>query len=264
MGMDSLRVLVIENQTSVRIDVRDALRRFGPEVFEASSVAEARVFLQRITFDVLVLSADLPHESSREFLGTLPDLMKTPYEVVVLCGQRQVEQSEFYYGAGVSHLLTKPINYQQLGYVVRNAAMVRGRLRDLEDATLGEVDEANGRAEILEAEIESVTRELEGRNRLLSGLSSLGHDFRTPLQVIVGFSELLMGTHMSNEQLDWAQCIKRSGKDILHLVEDFLEFERAPEAMHRGQSEVVDVASLWYPHLGHPGSPFLDEGLRGT
>lgn len=242
--MDNLRVLVIENETSVRIDIRDALRRFGPEIFEASGVDEAGVFLRRVDFDVLILSAGLPEESSREFLETLPDLMKIPYEVIVLSDQRKSEQCEFYYGLGVSHLLTKPINYQQLGYVVRNAAMVRARLRDLEDATLSEVDAANERAEILENKVKTISKELETRNELLSGLSSLGHDFRTPLQVIVGFSELLLGTHLSNEQLDWADCIQRSGNDILHLVEDFLKLESSPAAIVRRQSTVVDIVDL--------------------
>ena len=45
LTLDNLRVLIIESEPSVRIDVRDALRRFGPELFEASNTDEAKVFL---------------------------------------------------------------------------------------------------------------------------------------------------------------------------------------------------------------------------
>ena len=127
--MDNLRVLIIESEPSVRIDVRDALRRFGPELFEASNVDEAKIFLSRVAFDFIVLSMDLEDDSSKTFLATLPDLLHTPYEVILLTKSRDARVRESYFELGISHLLMKPIDYQNLGYVVRNASMIRARLR---------------------------------------------------------------------------------------------------------------------------------------
>jgi len=243
--VDDLRVLIVEDEPSVRIDVRDALRRFGPELFEASNTEEARIFLGRVAFDVLILSMELPDNSSKEFLETLPDLLHTPYEVVLLTSSRESRLRESYFELGISHLLMKPIDYQHLGYVVRNASMVRARLRYLEEATLGEVDEANQRVDAAENELTGFSRKLEQLDTHLGSLSSLGHDFRTPLQVIVGFSELLLGTHLSTEQLEWTESIRRSGSEILRLVQDFLALQRSPETAIEKQSTVVNVEKLF-------------------
>lgn len=243
--MDNLRVLIVEDEPSVRIDVRDALRRFGPELFEAANTEEARIFLGRVAFDVLIISMELPENSSREFLETLPDLLNTPYEVILLTSSRDSRLRESYFELGISHLLMKPIDYQHLGYVVRNASMVRARLRYLEEATLGEVDEANQRVDTAEHELTGLSRKLEQLDTHLASLSSLGHDFRTPLQVIVGFSELLLGTHLSTEQLEWTESIRRSGSEILRLVQDFLALQRSPETAVEKQSTVVNVEKLF-------------------
>ncbi len=239
--MDNLRVLIIESEPSVRIDVRDALRRFGPELFEASNVDEAKIFLSRVAFDVIVLSMDLEDDSSKTFLATLPDLLHTPYEVILLTKSRDARVRESYFELGISHLLMKPIDYQNLGYVVRNASMIRARLRYLEEATLGEVDDANQEVDRLSQELEALKIKLESRDALLANLASLSHDFRTPLQVIVGFSELLLGTHLSPEQVEWTESIRRSGGDILSLVREFLELQSSPDLSTPAASGVVDI-----------------------
>ena len=239
--MDNLRVLIIENEPSVRIDVRDALRRFGPELFEASNTEEARVFMGRVAFDVIVLSMDLEDGASKAFLETLPDLLHTPYEVILLTKSRDSQIRESYFELGISHLMMKPIDYQKLGFVVRNASMIRARLRYLEEATLGEVDEANQEVERLLDEVDALTLKLEDRDALLGNLATLSHDFRTPLQVVVGFSELLLGTHLSPEQVEWTESIRRSGGDILGLVHDFLKLQTTSKTSLESSSTVLDI-----------------------
>ena len=103
--MDNLRVLIIENEPSVRIDVRDALRRFGPELFEASNTEEARVFMGRVAFDVIVLSMDLEDGASKAFLETLPDLLHTPCKVILLTKNRDSQIRESFFELGISHLM---------------------------------------------------------------------------------------------------------------------------------------------------------------
>jgi signal transduction histidine kinase len=138
----------------------------------------------------------------------------------------------------------KPIDYQKLGYVVRNASMIRARLRYLEEATLGEVDEANQEVDKLNQELEALRLKLAERDSLLANLASLSHDFRTPLQVVVGFSELLLGTHLSPEQMEWTESIRRSGGDILSLVHDFLKLQTSPDLSMTAPSAVVDMKRL--------------------
>lgn len=193
---------------------------------------------------MLVVSTDLPNESTLDFLRSLPDLLHASYEVVLLTKKRNHEARENFFKLGISQILTKPIDYQEIAYVVRNAAMTRARLRQLEDATLVEVDEANRRVETMEQALSQVNEKLEQNDDVMGMLAGVSHDFRTPLQVIVGFSDLLLGTHLSAEQLEWAESIRRSGGDIMRLVKGFLELQRTPQEAVRQESRVVNFEKL--------------------
>lgn len=54
-------------------------------------------------------------------------------------------------------------------------------------------------------------------------LASMSHEFRTPLNGIVGMSELLSTTRLSGEQRECAEVIQTSARTLLTLVEDVLD-----------------------------------------
>ncbi len=60
-------------------------------------------------------------------------------------------------------------------------------------------------------------------------LTRIGHGLRTPLNSVLGFSELLKmeaGTALSAEQRDWVDMIAGSGQQLLRLIEDALDIAR--------------------------------------
>jgi signal transduction histidine kinase/CheY-like chemotaxis protein len=57
-------------------------------------------------------------------------------------------------------------------------------------------------------------------------IAELSHEFRTPLNGILGMSELLLDTPLTPEQATYAQAIKTSGQTLLSLVEDLLDIAR--------------------------------------
>jgi len=54
-------------------------------------------------------------------------------------------------------------------------------------------------------------------------LASMSHEFRTPLNGIVGMSELLSTTRLSGEQRECSEVIQTSARTLLTLVEDVLD-----------------------------------------
>jgi two-component system sensor histidine kinase RpfC len=54
-------------------------------------------------------------------------------------------------------------------------------------------------------------------------VANMSHEFRTPLNGIVGMSELLVTTRLSTEQREFAEVVQASARSLLALVEDVLD-----------------------------------------
>lgn len=59
-----------------------------------------------------------------------------------------------------------------------------------------------------------------------SFLANMSHEVRTPLNGILGMSDLLLDTTLRKEQREYASAIKSSGEALLNLVNDILDFSK--------------------------------------
>lgn len=57
-------------------------------------------------------------------------------------------------------------------------------------------------------------------------LAKLGHEFRTPINGVLGMGELLSDTHLTNTQRDYLDTISLAGRDLLHLVSEMSDFAK--------------------------------------
>jgi signal transduction histidine kinase len=80
-------------------------------------------------------------------------------------------------------------------------------------------------------ESESVLR--ESRDRAEAGdraksqfLPTMSHEVRTPLNGILGFTNLLLETPLSAEQHECMETIRSSGEALIQLTDDILDFAR--------------------------------------
>src|SRR3974390_823743 len=75
-------------------------------------------------------------------------------------------------------------------------------------------------------------RQAEEANRAKSAfLASISHEFRTPLNAIIGLSDLLNKTKLDAEQEEMSETIRKSRRPRLALINSILDFSRA-EAGH--------------------------------
>ncbi len=75
-------------------------------------------------------------------------------------------------------------------------------------------------------------------------LASLSHEFRTPLNGVLGMSRLLDSTRLTPEQRAYVAALKDSGEHLLTLVNDMLDFAKLGSGkvdLHTSQVEVGDL-----------------------
>lgn len=71
-------------------------------------------------------------------------------------------------------------------------------------------------------------REAEEANRAKGAfLASISHEFRTPLNAIIGLSDLIGNTRLDAEQQEMSETIGKSGRQLLALINSILDFSRA-------------------------------------
>ncbi len=57
-------------------------------------------------------------------------------------------------------------------------------------------------------------------------LAALSHEFRTPLNGVLGMARLLEGTGLTDEQRTYVEALRESGQHLLGLVNDVLDFAK--------------------------------------
>ncbi len=105
-----------------------------------------------------------------------------------------------------------------------------GILRDLAHSVLTEIRLLQSN-EQLEAQVLERTRELEvARAAALESsqlksefLAAINHEFRTPMTSIMGWTDLVLETELTDEQQEHLQIVRRSADDLFTLLSDILD-----------------------------------------
>lgn len=205
MHIAPVRVLLVDDDPSVRGVVEKLLRRAGFAPVAAGGVVAARQCLEADDFDVVVTDINMPGPSGVQFLAELherdPDL-----PVILVTGAPQLETAMMAINLGAYRYLTKPIDSGELERTVRRAGLVRSfaLLKQRAVAAVGAED----------ASRLDLDRELDRSiDALWMAFQPIVHGRETSL---LGFEALLRSDHPSlrrpDEVLDAAQRLGRSNE----------------------------------------------------
>ncbi|KAJ5674086.1 hypothetical protein N7462_009525 [Penicillium macrosclerotiorum] len=104
----------------------------------------------------------------------------------------------------------------------KNASMIESQKRALAQAR-----ESEQKAKVAEAEAKHNVKLKDDAARAKSiFLANISHDLRTPMNGVIGLSELLKGTSLDREQDEYVESIRVCADTLLTLINDILDFSK--------------------------------------
>jgi signal transduction histidine kinase len=240
-------VLVVDDSATDRAEIRKLLRRrkAGYEVQEASTGEEGLACALRGGVDCLLLDYYLPDMSGSEVLDRLCSAPGAdgvpPLPVVLVTGHESDEVAAEVLACGAQDYLAKTtLSGQSLARAVENAVEKWTIRRALERRTR--------ETEAIRAQLEGKVEELTSATRVKDQfLAVMSHEMRTPLNAILGYTELLdlgVGGELLEGQRAHVHRIRGAGRQMLDLVNDILDISRAAAGHLELDVRAVDLTAI--------------------
>jgi signal transduction histidine kinase len=224
------RLLVVDDEESLRITVAAILEKEGYVVDTASSGDEAIVLLQKLDYDLVL--TDL-HMEGGDGLSVLSQIRRqAPLTIsVVLTGFASVESAIGALQEGAYDYLVKPCDIDSMRHTIRRGVEHR-RLMLAEQKARADLEQLNRdleqRIEERTAQLMKANEELAEANRAKDVfLATLSHELRTPLTPVVGWIKLLRSGTLDTKSVSQAlDAIERNAWLQSRLIDDLLDTSR--------------------------------------
>jgi signal transduction histidine kinase len=228
--LNEARLLVVDDEESLRITTAAIFEKEGYIVDTASSGDEAINLLNAADYDLVL--TDL-HMEGGDGLSVLSQIRRhAPLTIsVVLTGFASVESAIAALQEGAYDYLVKPCDIESMKHTVRRGVEHR-RLMLAEQKARTDLQQLNldleRRIEERTAELKRLNGELAEANRAKDVfLATLSHELRTPLTPVVGWIKLLRSGSLDEKSvLQALDAIERNAWLQSRLIDDLLDTSR--------------------------------------
>ena len=239
------RLLVVDDEESLRITTAAILEREGYRVNTAASGEEAISLLESTEYDLVL--TDL-HMEGGDGLSVLSEIRRrAPLTIsVVLTGFASVESAIAALQEGAYDYLVKPCDIDIMRHTIRRGVEHR-RLMLAEQKARADLEQLNRDLELRIAErtveLTILNEELAEANRAKDVfLATLSHELRTPLTPVVGWIKLLRSGNLDTRGVVQAlDAIERNAWLQSRLIDDLLDTSRIATGKLHFEPQVTDL-----------------------
>ena len=241
--MTSETILVVEDDAALLDGLRDILELSGYRVVTARNGAQGLLALEQHRPDLIVSDINMPRMDGYQFYGHVrahPEWVSLPFIFLTAKGEKaDVRRGKM---LGVDDYITTPFEEADLLVAVQAKLNRRAQLDAARD------------------------RQIADLKRTI--LTTLNHEFRTPLTYITTYADMLGDGNVSAEDFkNFMRGIQVGSDRLRRLVEDFiflveLQTGEAQLTYARRRQLVTDVGGLLRNELERHRPRALDRGVR--
>ncbi|CAK9133362.1 unnamed protein product [Ilex paraguariensis] len=93
-------------------------------------------------------------------------------------------------------------------------------------------------------------------------LATVSHEIRTPMHGVLGMLQMLMGTNLDTNQLDYAQTAYGNGKDLISLINEVLDLAKIESGRLELEAVTFDLRAILDNVLSQVSTKSCEKGIE--
>lgn len=193
------RVLIVDDEKSMRITLSEFLKKEG---FEVDTASDASIALQMLTdsaFDIIVTDIIMPRISGIELLEKIREKSQN-IQIIIMTGEPTVETAVKAVQSGANDYLTKPINREMFLKTIRHTDQMKRLVDEKDELERLNMQYRKGLEQIVVKRTNALQGAMQGIISLLSSVVEARDPYTAGHQRRVGNLSAALGDKMSLEE----------------------------------------------------------------
>lgn len=208
------------------------------QVYLASSAKEGLEILRNNKIKVVLTDQRMPEVTGIEFLEQVINEFPNAIRIIVTAYSDSDTIIQAINQGKVYHFITKPWNNNELKNIINRAIEIYN-LKYERVSLIENLQKMN-------QELMAAKEKAEESDKLkTSFLANMSHEVRTPLNAIIGFTNLLVNENSDQElKKQFLKIIENSSNDLINIIEDILDSSRIDSGSIKLNESEIDIHKM--------------------